>query len=71
MFVLILGHTVPNWKPNSVVKHSAKNSQMLKGTENKVYKGRSLHVHRNNKNHILENWNGKHTHCFMTHLNKK
>jgi hypothetical protein len=53
------------------VKHSAKNSQMLMGTENTVYKGKSLHLHRNNKNHILENRNGKHTHCFMTHLNKK
>jgi hypothetical protein len=40
-------------------------------TENTVYKGKSLYVHRNNKNHILENRNGKHTHCFMTHLNKK
>jgi hypothetical protein len=36
-----------------------------------VYKGKSLHVHSNNKNHILENQNGKHTHCFMTHLNIK
>jgi hypothetical protein len=40
------------------------------GTENTVYKGKSLHVHSNNKNHILENRNGKYTHCFMTHLNK-
>jgi hypothetical protein len=30
-----------------------------------------LHVHRNNKNHNLENQNGKHTHCFLIHLNKK
>jgi hypothetical protein len=43
---------------------------MLKGTENTMYKGKSLHVHSNNKNRILENRNGKHTHCFMTHLNK-
>jgi hypothetical protein len=28
-----------------------------------MYKGKSLHVHRNNKNHILENWNDKHTHA--------
>jgi hypothetical protein len=40
------------------------------GTENTVYKGTSLHVHSNNKNHILENRNGKYTHCFMTHLNQ-
>jgi hypothetical protein len=40
------------------------------GTENTVYKGKSLHVHSNNKNHVLENRNGKHTHCFMTYLNK-
>jgi hypothetical protein len=39
------------------------------GTENTVYKGKSLHVHSNNKNHILENRNGKYTHFFMTHLN--
>jgi hypothetical protein len=38
-------------------------------TENTMYKGKSLYVHRNNKNHVLENRNGKHTHCFMTHLN--
>jgi hypothetical protein len=43
---------------------------MLMGAENTLYKGKSLHVHRNNKNYILENRNGKHTHCFMTHLNK-
>jgi hypothetical protein len=53
------------------VKHGAKNSQMLMGTENTVYKGKSLHAHRNNKNHILENQNGKHTHCFLIHMNKK
>jgi hypothetical protein len=41
------------------------------GTKNIVYKGKSLHVHNNNKNHILENRNGKHTHCFMTHLHNK
>jgi hypothetical protein len=51
------------------VKHGAKNSQMLMYIENIVYKGKSLHVHRNNENHILENQNGKHTHCFMIHLN--
>jgi hypothetical protein len=39
------------------------------GTKNSMYKGKSLHVHNNNKNHILENRNGEHTHCFMTHLN--
>jgi hypothetical protein len=53
------------------VKHGAKSSQMLMATENTMYKGKSLHVHRNNKNHILENQNGKHTHCFLIHLNKK
>jgi hypothetical protein len=52
------------------VKHGAKNSQMLMDIENAVYKGKSLHVHRNNKNHILENQNGKHTHCFLIYLNK-
>jgi hypothetical protein len=40
-------------------------------TENTMYKGKNLHVHSNNKNHILENRNSKHTHCFMTHLNNK
>jgi hypothetical protein len=35
-----------------------------------VYKGKTLHIHRNNKNHILENQNDKHTHCFLIHLNK-
>jgi hypothetical protein len=49
----------------------AKNSQMLMGNENTLYKGKSLHVHRNNKNRILENQNGKHTYCFLIHLNKK
>jgi hypothetical protein len=43
---------------------------MLMGTENTVYKGKSLHVHSNNKNHVLENRNGKHIHSFMTYLNK-
>jgi hypothetical protein len=52
------------------VKHGAKNSQMLMGTENTVYKGKSLHVRRNNKNNISKNQNGKHNHCFMIHLNK-
>jgi hypothetical protein len=42
---------------------------MLMGTENTMYKGKSLHVHRNNKNHILENQNGKYTHYFLIHLN--
>jgi hypothetical protein len=51
------------------VKYGAKNYQMLIGTENTIYKGKILHVHRNNKNHILENQNGKHTHCFLLHLN--
>jgi hypothetical protein len=51
------------------VKHGAKNSQMLMGIENAVYKGKSLHVHRNNKNHISENQNGKYTRCFLIHLN--
>jgi hypothetical protein len=37
------------------VKHGAKNSQMLMDTKNTMYKGKSLHVHRNNKIHILEN----------------
>jgi hypothetical protein len=46
-----------------------KNSQLLMGTKNIVYKGKSLHVHRNNKNHISENHNGKHSHCFLIHLN--
>jgi hypothetical protein len=40
------------------------------GIENIGYKGKSLHVHKNNKNHILENQNGKQTHCFLIHLNK-
>jgi hypothetical protein len=53
MFLLMLGHTIPNWRPARVVKHGAKNSQMLMGIENTVYKGKSLHVHRNNKNHVL------------------
>jgi hypothetical protein len=39
-------------------------------TENTVYKGKSLHVHSNNKNHVLENRNGMLTHCFITYLNK-
>jgi hypothetical protein len=67
----MLGHSVPNWRPTWVAKHSARNSQMLMGTENTMYKGKSLHVHSNNKNHILENRNGKHTYRFMTHLKKK
>jgi hypothetical protein len=50
--------------------HGAKNSQILMDIKNIVYKGKSLHVHRNNKNCILENQNGKHTHCFLIHLNK-
>jgi hypothetical protein len=41
------------------------------GTKNTVYKGKSLHVHRNDKNHISENQNSKHTHCFPIHLNNK
>jgi hypothetical protein len=49
----------------------AKVSQMLMGTENIMYKGKSLHVHRNknnnNNNHILEN--SKYNHCFLIHLN--
>jgi hypothetical protein len=53
------------------VKHGAKKFQMLMDIENTVCKGKSLHVHSNNKNHILENHNGKHTHCFLIHLNKK
>jgi hypothetical protein len=53
------------------MKHGAKNSQMLMGNKNIVYKGKSLHVHRNNKNYILENQNGKHTHYFLIHLSKK
>ena len=41
------------------------------GAENTVYKGKSLHVHRNLiKNHILENQKNTHTHCFMIYLNK-
>jgi hypothetical protein len=31
---------------------------MLMCTKNIEYKGKSLHVHRNNKNHILKNENG-------------
>ena len=34
MFVLMLEHTVPNWRPTWFVKHGAKNSQMLMGIEN-------------------------------------
>jgi hypothetical protein len=71
MFVLMLGHTFPNWRTTWVLKHGAKNSQMLMDTENTVYKGKSLHVHRNNKIYILENQNGKHTHCFQIHLKKE
>jgi hypothetical protein len=37
------------------MKHDAKYSQMMIGIENIVYKGKNLHVQRNNKNHILEN----------------
>jgi hypothetical protein len=44
---------------------------MLMGTESAVNKGKSLHVYRNNKNHIFENLDGKHSHCFLIHLNKK
>jgi hypothetical protein len=44
---------------------------MLMDIENTMYKGKNLHIHRNNKNHILENQNGKHTHCFMTHQIEK
>jgi hypothetical protein len=43
------------------VKHGVKNSPMLMDIENIVYKGKSLHVHRNNKKHILENQNSKHS----------
>jgi hypothetical protein len=68
MFLLMLRHIVPNWRPTWVVKHGARNSQMLRGTKNIVYKGKSLHVHINNKNHILENQNDKHTHYFLIHL---
>jgi hypothetical protein len=53
------------------MKYVAKYSQMLMGTENTIYKGKSLHVHRNNNNHILENQNGKHTHFFLVHPNQK
>jgi hypothetical protein len=42
---------------------------MLMGTENTMYKSKSLHIHRNNNNHILEIQNCKHTHCFLIHLN--
>jgi hypothetical protein len=49
----------------------AKNSQMLIGPQNIMYKGKCLYIHRNNKNHILENQNYKHIHCFLVHLNKK
>jgi hypothetical protein len=52
------------------VKHGAKNSQMLMDTKNIVYKGKSLHVHRNNKNHISKDQNCKYTHCFLIHLNE-
>jgi hypothetical protein len=33
-------------------------------------KGKSLHVHKNNKNGISKNQNGMHTHCFLIQLNK-
>jgi hypothetical protein len=52
------------------VKHGAKNSQMLMGTKNTMYKDKTLHVHRNNKNHISENQNNKYIHCFLIHLTK-
>jgi hypothetical protein len=42
---------------------------MLMYIKNTVYKGKRLHIHRNNKNHILENQNSKHIHCFLIHLN--
>jgi hypothetical protein len=29
----------------------------------------NLHVYRNSKNHISKNQNGKHTYCFLIHLN--
>jgi hypothetical protein len=67
----MLEHTIPKWRPTGVVKHGAKNSQVLMGIENTVYKGKSLRVHRNNKNHISENQKDEHTHCFLIHLNKK
>jgi hypothetical protein len=53
------------------VKHGAKNSQMLMGTENTLYKGKSLHIHRNNKIHILENQNGKYIRCFKSFIASK
>jgi hypothetical protein len=40
IFVLMLQHSVPNWRPIWVVKHGAKNSQMLMDIENTVYKGK-------------------------------
>jgi hypothetical protein len=42
---------------------------MLMDIENIVYKGKSVHVHRNNKNHVSKNQNGKHIHCFLIHMN--
>jgi hypothetical protein len=41
------------------------------GIKNIVYKGKSLHVHKNIKNHISKDQNSKHTLCFLIHLNFK
>jgi hypothetical protein len=59
MFVMMLEHTLPNYRPTRVIKYGPKNSQILVGTQNTVYKGKNLHIHTNKKNHILENHNGK------------
>jgi hypothetical protein len=37
------------------MKHGAKDSQMLIGSKNTMFKVKSLHVYRNNKNHISKN----------------
>jgi hypothetical protein len=60
-------------EPTWIVKHGVKHSQILMDTKNTMYKGKSLHIHRNNNNnhHFLEDQNSKHTHFFLIHLNNK
>jgi hypothetical protein len=37
---VMLGYTLTNWRPTWVVKHGAKKSQMLTGTENTMPKAK-------------------------------
>jgi hypothetical protein len=71
MFVLMLEHNVPILKTYLSCKVWCKKSQMLMCAEGTMHKSKSLHFHRNNKNHISENQNGEHSHCFLIHLNFK